>query len=203
VSEHFEKTNQNDSTNEGNDETAEIETIDRTIDTEETKDPAAEDGTDDTDDDVEEDALLAISTHKHRGDPTDQSTEDNIDEETHKCVVNKLLILTIEFDGGFRSGNSLAHHEHSDDTPGDDVVHEHGEDSGPLEDATLSFGHLENGDKGRSERCGDRVDEAGETGAGIGSEKFQDEPKGEEHFDETEDIPNNLRPAIEWLCAAG
>ena len=115
---------------------------------------------------------------------------------------NRLAILAIEFDGCFRGGDGLAHHEHLDDTPGDDVVDKHGEDSGPLKDTPFDFGDTEDGDKWRSEWCGHHIDEVGETGRGIGSEKLQDETKSEEDFDEAEDIPDDLGTAVEGLSTA-
>lgn len=200
--EHLEETDQDNSANQGNDEAAKVEAIDRTADTEKTEYPAAEDGTYDTNDNIQKDTLLTVGAHKHRCDPTDQTSEDDIDEKTHKSIVSGLLILTIELDGGLRGGDGLAHHQHLDDAPGDDIVDEHSEDGRPFEDTTLYLRRFEDSDEWCSKWSRDRVDEAGETGSGVGAEEFQDETKGEENLDEAEDIPDDLCPTIEWLCAA-
>lgn len=117
--------------------------------------------------------------------------------------MKSLLVLAIEFRGGFGSGDSLAHHEHLDDAPCDDVVDEHSEDGSPLKDAALCLGDSEHGDEWRSEGRSHHVDEIGKTGAGIGTEELEDETESEENLDETEDIPDDLRTAIEGLRAAG
>lgn len=198
----FEESNEDYSTDKRDDKAPEVETSDGATNAEETKDPAPKDSPYDTDDNVQDNTLLAVGAHEHRGNPADDTTENNIDEETHKRGDNRLAILAIEFDGCFRGGDGLAHHEHLDDTPGDDVVDKHGEDSGPLKDTPFDFGDTEDGDKWRSEWCGHHIDEVGETGRGIGSEKLQDETKSEEDFDEAKDIPDDLGTAVEGLSTA-
>lgn len=112
------------------------------------------------------------------------------------------MTLAIEFDSGLGSRDGLAHDEHLDDAPGDDKVDEHGKDGGPFERTTGCFGNPKDSGERCRERCGDHIDEAGETGSRIGTEEFQDETESEEDFDEAEDIPDDLGPAIEGLCAA-
>src|SRR6266545_1036707 len=45
---------------------------------------AGEKRADDADDDVEDDALLSIGPHDHAGDPADQATYDEHDDDVHK-----------------------------------------------------------------------------------------------------------------------
>lgn len=112
------------------------------------------------------------------------------------------MVLAIEFDSRFSGWDGLPHDEHLDDTPGDDVVDKHREDGSPLKYAAFDFGDTEDGDKRRSEWCGHHVDEVREASTGVGSEELQDEAKGEEDFDETEEIPDDLGATVERLRTA-
>lgn len=80
--ERFDDSDQDNRADEGDDETRDIEATHAAV-TEEPSEPTAESGPDDTDDDIEQDALLAIRLHDHRGDPTDETSEHDVDEKTH------------------------------------------------------------------------------------------------------------------------
>lgn len=282
-------------TNEGDEETPDIEPTDVTSDTEEAKYPAPQSGADDTDDDIEEDALLAIGTHDHGCDPTDETSEDDIDEKTHngdvtnkllirdltrlfvdidlnligdiycwtrgtsfgvgvlitshsrqpidveeesdnrhdhdtdedtrqptasvtldgcrsrgrvddgchKNMCYRLLILAIKLGGRFRCGDRFSHHKQFDETPGHDIVDEHREDGGPLKDAALGSRGTEDGYERRSERRREQIDEAGESGFGVGTKQFQYETEREENLDQSQKVPNNLCATVERLRATG
>lgn len=186
LAESLDDGNEYHSTYQSDGEATDIETGDATTEAKEAKDPTAKGGTDDSDDDIEEYTLLAICAHEHRGNPTDETTENDIDEKRHRKDVTKLLlVLLIEFDGCFRSGDGFAHDEHLDDAPSDNVVHHHGEDRAPFKDAPLRFRCFEDRNEGRGKRCCDAVDEAGESCSGIGTEELQNEAEGQEDFDET------------------
>ncbi len=194
---------ENHGTNEGDEETPDIEPADVTSDTEEAEDPAPESGADNTNDDIEEDALLAIGTHDHGCDPADETSEDDINEKTHKNVCDELLILLIELGGRFWCGDRFPHHEQFDETPGYDIVDEHREDGRPLKNTARCLGGTKDSDKGRSEGCCDQIDEAGKPGFSVGTKEFQDETERQENLDQSQNVPNNLRATVERLCAAG
>lgn len=91
--EHFEESNQDNSADQSDHKTTEVEAIDCATDTEKAEDPAPEDGTYDTDDNIEKNTLLSIGAHEHRGDPADQTSENDIDEKAHKGVVKNLVFI--------------------------------------------------------------------------------------------------------------
>ncbi len=69
-------------TNDGDDEAPHIEATHATC-SEEVEDPTTDDGSHDTNDDIEEYPLLCISLHDKRCDPSDETTENDIDKKTH------------------------------------------------------------------------------------------------------------------------
>ena len=79
----FDDADQNDRTDQRNDEAIKIEARYTGL-TDEGHNPTSKQCTDDTDYDVHQATLLRVRLHNHGGDPTDQCSKNNPENDTHR-----------------------------------------------------------------------------------------------------------------------
>lgn len=86
LAQSFYDINKHDSSDKSDDEAIQVESGNAGL-TEEGHNPTTDDSSDDTHDNIEEDTLLIISVHQKRCYPTDETSEDNPNDNTHKIVL--------------------------------------------------------------------------------------------------------------------
>lgn len=114
--------------------------------------------------------------------------------------VKRLRLLPGELFCGFWGADRFAHDEEPLDAPRNEPIDENRQERCPLDDA--AFQRLA-GAKYSLEWChknsGNPVNKRREACGSIGAEQFEHETEGEERFKKCQNIPDNLRAAIERL----
>lgn len=107
ASHRFDEPDEDHSAKQGHQETVDVEAVNFAA-ADQAHYPAAQDRANDADDNVEDEALLRVGFHYHRGDPADQSTKNYPENYSHKfyfLIITKLLIFFVQLGRGFRRGN--------------------------------------------------------------------------------------------------